>query len=894
MKFSNFDSKDGNNLKNVINSHKNRQNINSTQEQEEENEEQQSSLKDKAAGMGKEAIKEGASEAVHAATGVPKGIVKPVVSAVVDKVGDEAIDEVVNQAKQQVKKSIRKVVLKALSAAAPYLLVIFLIVFVVGIIMTEFYQIVDKVDQALVKASEYEEKFLNWSTGNGWKTEEEQFFQTLNKEYEVSKEFTGGKGFNAPLIAATIHYNYMIELDLYKEDEDLGETKTKHKEDYIGTGDEESLFDDFIRSKDTKNFYLTANDKLGEVGAIYNALNIGQRKLLGHLVMPEFSWDLYTISEAVDKWQKFFNYIGNGTPDIGTLLTSWMVSPKISIVSYLKNLLSTAKAYADQDGSAGWFEYTYQNALYEIEELVDYFESKEDYLQMDHDEAHGISGAIDSFVAEQNQKPGIGDILEFVVKTLKKGAIFPAPSIEYIYTEEVYKDYLRNIYIPLTYGVGEPRSYGSDAAIDYKLDTIVSEIYNQSDTFIYLFQVDTALGEDCHYELVGVEDGEEIDESSLSGTVMINGIPLTNEVIDNLYVRITNGSSKGQTVSMEEYMIGVMSAEINTITNIEARKANMVAQQTYLFKGGCGNGYVALHQEADGNYYVSIDGTSNCQSYSSSQARADEIRELYNEMKYEFLYNEKTGSLYPIQYRTYYKDPKNSETNKDCFPERVGTCMGQKESDVDAANGMSYRDILAKYYMDSGLISYGNGKRYIRKYVCYSKGLVAGSHGGFPVRTSGCPNPQEKINNPFPNGSCVWYAKGRGMEIIETAKGLDESTRRTLKNALNGCWGDGNSICRCLQQQTDASGKALFGYSSSPSDAKPGAIACYDNKVGSKYGHVIVVEDVSGENVTVSQWVTLKGKGPTCMSYTKPLSEMSTDSYTTNGGKFLGYVFLLN
>ena len=396
MKNMDFNSKDGNNLKNVINSHKNRQNINSTPEQEEENEEQQSSLKDKAAGMGKEAIKEGASEAVHAATGVPKGIVKPVVSAVVDKVGDEAIDEVVNQAKQQVKKSIRKVVLKALSAAAPYLLIIFLIVFVVGIIMTEFYQIVDKVDQALVKASEYEEKFLNWSTGNGWKTEEEQFFQTLNKEYEVSKEFTGGKGFNAPLIAATIHYNYMIELDLYKEDEDLGETKTKHKEDYIGTGDEESLFDDFIRSKDTKNFYLTANDKLGEVGAIYNALNIGQRKLLGHLVMPEFSWDLYTISEAVDKWNKFFTYIGKGAPDIGGLLTTWMLSPKLSIVSYLKSLLETASAYADDTGSAGWLEYTYENALYEIEELIDYFESKEDYLQMDYDEAHGISGAIDS------------------------------------------------------------------------------------------------------------------------------------------------------------------------------------------------------------------------------------------------------------------------------------------------------------------------------------------------------------------------------------------------------------------------------------------------------------------------------------------------------------------
>ena len=244
------------------------------------------------------------------------------------------------------------------------------------------------------------------------------------------------KSSNAPLISATIHYNYMVELDLYKEDEDVGKSTSKHKEDYIGSGDEESLFDDFIRTKDTKNFYLTANDKLGKVGAIYNALNIGQRRLLGHLVMPDFDWDLYTISEAVDKWQKFFNYIGNGTPDIGTLLTSWMVSPKISIVSYLKNLLSTAKAYADQDGSAGWFEYTYQNALYEIEELVDYFESKEDYLQMDHDEAHGISGAIDSFVAEQNQKPGIGDILEFVVKTLKKGAIFPAPSIDYIYTED--------------------------------------------------------------------------------------------------------------------------------------------------------------------------------------------------------------------------------------------------------------------------------------------------------------------------------------------------------------------------------------------------------------------------------------------------------------------------
>ena len=873
MKNTDFNSKDGNNLKNIINSHKTRQNVNSAPQNEEENNEQNSETKN--TNLGKEAIKKEATEAVHTATGVPRGIVKPVVSSILDKVGDEAIDETIDQAKKQVKKKVRQVLLKVLASAAPYIIGIFIIIFTVTIIMTEFYEIADKVDKALVAASQYEEKFLNWSTGNGWKTEKEDFFETLRSNYVSSRDYTSdGKGLNVPLVAATIHYNYMIELDLYQEDQDVGKSESLHINESLGS--EESLFDDFIRTRDTKNFYETANDKLGKIESAANVLNIGERRLLGHLVSPEFSWDLFNFSDAVKQWELFFNYFDQTTTadDIDSLIR-FMINPAWEIGSMLQEKLNLARNYENspykKNGSAGWIEYTYQNGIYELQEWIEYFDEKgeDGYLVMDSETAGELSSTI------ENNKNLVSDLFGFLKERFANDRYFPAPKITYVYTEEVYKDYLRNIYIPLTYGVGEPRNYGNDPKNDYKLDTIIDEIYNQADTFDYLFNIDETIGEDCHFEYKS-DDASDVD------SLKVNGIPVNKNLIDNMKVIVD-----GDIISVEDYIIGVSYAESSGAQE-EARKANMIAQQSFLFSR-------ASISEENGTYYFTIENSSNAQNYCNVYSGCDKralkeeeiqaYKESYQSIKYQFLYESTSGQIIAY-YRSNYSQ---------CPSYAIGKCMGQTDSYDDEKNGNNYRSILANYYTQLSLIDIENGKVSNRVYVCYSSGLVGGSHGSFPQRVSA------PSGYPYSNlgsyGECVWYAKGRAIEIMETVSGIDEETRNyILKKLWAQGTGNGNQYCDYLMALTGPDGSPLFGTSTDYKQPKAGALACYNNYVAMYngwYGHVVVIEDVQGDQVTITQGG--KGFAGYFNRRTYSIAEMATiPGSTTSTASFIRYVYLLD
>ena len=835
------------------------------EKKKKEKEEAKEKLQDPEYQKAVEAIKIAAAKA-----GVPEAIVNKILES---KAGQAALDEI-KALIDEIEKKKKQIIKRIIAVALPYLITILSIVFVAGTIMTEFYKIVESVDQALVKVDETGQRILNFATGNGWNTEEEQFFKTLRIEFEESKKYTNGKGINVPLIAATIHYNYMIDLSVYEDDPDK-DTKGENLHDSSPSSDDDALFDDFISTTETKNFYQTANDKLGKVGPTL----IGNSRLLGHIVSPKVTWKKETFGEALEDWNNFFAYYGKNLPGIKDILSIMLFPAKIAEV------FTTIYDYnGTNDEGAGWFKYQTENFAYEFSEIIATFTADDSYA------ATGVS---------QSEIDAYGDDEEALKNAMnQKGGSFPAPEITYEFDAEVYMNYLRNVYIPLTYGVGKARNYGNDENADTIIDTIVKEIFSQADTFNELFNYDAEQGSSCHYEyrISGSEGAETVIKTK-------NGIPITTSLIDNMKVRVSKNDGTIDEVSMKDYVMGVTYAE-SSGGQTEAKKANMIAQQSFLFSR-------ANVTEENGTYYFSIISSSDAQNYcnvhtgcttanntekrSLTEKEIESYSEAYESIKYQLLYDEEAKTVIAY-YRAYYTQ---------CPSYATGKCMGQRDSYSDEETGSNYKGILAKYYTQLSLIDVLNGGIAGRTYVCYSSGLLAGNHGNFPIRTEAktvitiSPYNLMSMSN---YGECVWYAKGRAMEIISTVTNIDESRRNYIINQLKDYrTGNGNQYCDRLLELKSENGQPLFGTSTDYHEVKPGSLACYDNYVAlydGWYGHVIVIEDVSGDTVTVSQMG--KGFGVASAYFntrTYSIEEMakikgSTSSYETT--KFIRYIYLLD
>ena len=820
--------------------------------------------------------KTGASEAAKKLTTgllTSRGVPEPAAQKISEKVIDSDLGQAaIEKGMEAFKKHKAEIILHLLSAMAPYILGLFASAIIVCTVIMGLRVVKEKVDNALTNAYEFSEKLENFLTGDGWNTEEEEFFKTMVKEDKEARKYSTD-GIDKALVAAIIHYNHVLDPGIYDEDE--GETDTS-----VGNEqDSEALFPEFLEATKLKTFYYVANDKLGSIKPV---LGLGHRRLLGHMFDIKVSMGTYSLTTAAAKWAEFLSFFLGRTVEF----TIQAANP-FNLIAKAKGIIDYEKLKSDYPGMDGYFEYYARNMAYEVLEFLEIFEN----LGKDED-------------LNKQMESGCGNSSDCSGKEWYE--IFPAPTITLVKDDEKFIKYLKEVYVPGTF-------FSDGKYTEDDVNRIVIEMYEQRKLYGYLMEDDGTDGQgECHY----VYSDTQGDDTKVA-------LPFGINEINNLYVKLYP-SSCGSSISgcsatptempFEDYVMGVAYNEISATGSAPAEKvkANMVAIQSYVFTR---NGNVSLKYE-NGKYYVSMINNTYQQTFcdvytgcrSSKPAQSSEsiaqMKSWYQSIKREFLYNT-TATAFRGQYR--------AELSQCISAGAAGSCMGQNQSGEDAANGMDYKSILAKYYTDNiSLIDIETGGISQGTLECYSEGLVAGEHGEMPIRVAAPTCNDTYFKAPYNSdgnvGQCAWYAKSRAMEIIGTSV-TDTALRSQLISALQSFHGNGN-------QWASAQLKQVFGSSSDYTKPKQGSIVAYDwttagctsyynghncDSSHPRYGHVAIVEDVQGDTVTVTDgWVKNNG-GKSCpencscigwQSRTLSISQMK--NLGSNRYTFLGYIYLLD
>lgn len=462
------------------------------------------------------------------------------------------------------------------------------------------------------------EKFINFTQGEGWMTEEDSFFWFLDKQYdEFQKTTTNGAELDIPLVAATIHYSKMVDLGQFEESVGI---KDESIENFEQLGD-------FLDKKQTVSFYDIAKDKLGSVNTIWP----GQKRLLGHIVKTEISVDFFDYEVAKAKWNTFFNLMSQRiVTNLGAESPFANINPITSIGSFM-DAYNEMKHYFEVNGNAfSGMGYDFDNAIYEAQEFLYLFSelfeksnnSTADESGFYFDESSGLFLAPD---IKRTMHYGYDEYKQMKTEMLKMRAILRNEGIDFETDEDVlslaenssnsalkeiyenykglesqymysYTHYLQNVYVPFTY-------FYNQEYTQEQIDNIIDEIYDQRDFYNYL-----------------VNEPELVSNCSGSCTYPING-----EEVSNLKVRLLQCSNGDlgkpipgeELVDFEKYVLGVVYAEIGPDAPAEAIKAQAIAVRSYALTRPKEMGNAAgLKLEKEGeNWVLSIRNCTQDQVY---------------------------------------------------------------------------------------------------------------------------------------------------------------------------------------------------------------------------------------------------------------------------------------
>lgn len=147
-------------------------------------------------------------------------------------------------------------------------------------------------------------------------------------------------------------------------------------------------------------------------------------------------------------------------------------------------------------------------------------------------------------------------------------------------------------------------------------------------------------------------------------------------------------------------------------------------------------------------------------------------------------------------------------------------------------------------------------------------------------------------------GQCVWYAKGRAVEIVEELNSvgkLSDDEANKIKNLLLRSYGNGGDIYD--------NAKSVFNSSNDIRQPKAGSYIVWKQPGG--WGHVAIVEDVTDTTITLTEgWSTSGGSVScsndwSCVHFEGPNTYQLEDFYNNFGAHyyggyyFSGYVYFL-
>lgn len=811
---------------------------------------------------------------------------------------------------RDVKKAAK--IIKMIGPFIPYIAGIIVTVLVIVMVMAEIMVIRDKIVGAIVGVIKFEQKLQNFVTGDGWNTEDEAFFLRLKEAY-INFNESSNETLDIPLIAATIHYSKITDMNNWDGEEDEHASDIGEGQQNYSDSQDAGIGSSIVETFQTWSFYQVANVKLGSSLTLIP----GQRGLLGHLIKTDIEWRSVCILDAPGYWLNFFEDIfnittlneaiemNNGSVGAGLLQKiSDFLGLGLGMITALPNLISDIAAFAAQDASLlDWWS---ANVIYEARELVEFFTK-------DYDDSRLVEASYSYY----NNLSGTGTKSEVLIegyndyqsnqdkpaKDSEDKCIINVPVPEVVRTMD-YKSYYRylvNVYIPVTY------YRGLTLDVDYtflEVVNIANDIFDQKYLYDYLVGEDEEnANSGCDYNFSG----------SSSEKVSVD-----KNMIDNLYVNVMSGSCSSvnscnlveETVSLRDYVMGVVYREIGASTsdNAEYLKANIIAAKSFTVgrRTATQNGdkyYINMLNSTNDQVYCSV--TKGCLNASSNSKPApsssllEYLGKLYDEVYNEFLYNS-SGSTFTGYYRA-----KESQ----CIGANLaGSCLGQTDSRTMADTGKDYQAILGHFYVNPiGLVDISTGNFSVGVMQCISSGLKLGTDGYY-IRTTEPESTNIYFNSPYVSdsnrGQCVWYVKGRAQEIIANSI-ADTSKKETAKDAITGMNGNGNQWY--AEQLTK-----VFGSSQDYKLPKAGAIAVYDwtdaeclsywqrrgqSTCVTKYGHSLIVESVEGDNVSISQgWTSCSTGSPAwnCVEFSYSTHPVSYMKDLGGGYKFIGYIYLLN
>ncbi len=238
---------------------------------------------------------------------------------------EKGVIEKATEAVQKIAK-IKKIFI-ALGALLPVLKV-FLIVMLVSVITFLPIMFFNNIKEGFFSGVD---KLFNFLSLDGWMSSENNYYKTLEKEYEKFMGYNYRDGeFDIPLLAATTHYVNTFGPESFEY--------ANENKDQVDYNEEDMKY--AIRPSESRSFYTVANDQLGTSTSFIPT----QKKLIGHLVDVKIVTHCKTVEGLADmadvasiywdNWKDFASY---------TVYSTGQLIKKANIFKFVKLIYSYKK-----------------------------------------------------------------------------------------------------------------------------------------------------------------------------------------------------------------------------------------------------------------------------------------------------------------------------------------------------------------------------------------------------------------------------------------------------------------------------------------------------------------------------------------------------------------------